>query len=254
MGWHEQPEWLQIRSYWKRFWGLSWWWKGSAAGGALAVPVALIVVVVLATGGSNNTAVSGMIGGPTPTATAPLASPTRVPTPTPHPSPTDMTTSTPSSAPTPTQGGTTSTLEEQQPPSAGNPPPPAETPTSPPPAPTPTSPPPPPAPTPTSPPPPPAPTPTPTPIDLEQVCSDGATTVSGRIETHYRAAGYPSTTYDGMRDEAFAVYFSLCMATSDGDVDLFDFCYGVAENAWRYFFYQEDAAVFLSDCLSGAYY
>jgi hypothetical protein len=87
-----------------------------------------------------------------------------------------------------------------------------------------------------------------------QVTSDDATTVSSRVESHYRALGYVSTTYEGMGKEAYDVYRSLCMASVDCYVDRYDFCHGVAENAERYFLNQDDAAGFLPSCLSGAYY
>lgn len=109
----------KLRQLWESFWALPRLWKGSAAGGAILVLVALTVGVVLATDGGDNTAVGGVVQGPTPMARVPTATPTRVPTPTPNPTPT----------PVPT--ATISALGEQQPPSAGNPPPPEEAHTSP---------------------------------------------------------------------------------------------------------------------------
>lgn len=122
----------KLRQLWERFWALPRLWKGSVSGGAIVVFVALIVGVVLATGGDDNTAVSGVVRGPTPTAQK--ATPTRVPAPTPNPTPTVV----PSPNPTLTPTATISALGEQQPPSAGNPPPPTGVPTPPPPAPSPT--------------------------------------------------------------------------------------------------------------------
>ena len=120
-----------LRQHWERFWALSWWWKGSVSCGAVAVFVALIIGVILATSGGDNTMVGEAVRGPTPTARAPIATPTRVTT----PRPTRTAAVTPTPAPTPV--ATISALGEQQPSSAGNPPTPAETPTPPPAAPAP---------------------------------------------------------------------------------------------------------------------
>ncbi len=88
---------------------------------------------------------------------------------------------------------------------------------------------------------------------MEQVCSADASTVSSRVESHYRAQGYVSTTYEGMGEETFSIYFSLCMASVDGYVDIYGFCNGV--EAWRYFFDQEAGAQeWLDDCFARKFF
>ena len=242
-----QHEWVvvinKVVDGWRRFWGLSWWWKGPTLAVIPLISLTIGLALVIAAAGGNKTAVLEVTLKPTPTSTVAKLSP--IPTATSEP---------PSQVSEPETTTQTELAEQplaaQQPPSPSTQAP-AIQPTEPPPPVAQPSPPPPPPP---APPPAPTPVPTPVPIDLGQVCTDDASTVSSRVESHYFALGYVSTTYEGMGEEAFNVYFDFCMASDDGYVDIFDFCYGVAENAWRYFFYQDDAAGWLPDCLSGAYY
>ncbi|MDK1039661.1 MAG: hypothetical protein QGD91_12250 [Actinomycetota bacterium] len=95
----------------------------------------------------------------------------------------------------------------------------------------------------------PTPAPTPAPID----CNNDALVVGDRVKGLYQAKGYPATTYEGLSSEADDDYYGLCAQSSDGYVDIYDFCYGV--DAWRYFFDQEAGAQeWLDDCFARKFF
>jgi hypothetical protein len=86
------------------------------------------------------------------------------------------------------------------------------------------------------------------------VCENDAGPVSDRVRDWYQAAGYPSSTYEGLAGAASRAYVALCGESTANHVARDEFCAEVVEVAWQYFEDQYAGTLtWINDCEAGRF-